>query len=367
MEAAQSASIAANQLPDPKLSVDLLDQRVSGPHEISPRPGRNGFPRQKIGISQEIPNGATRRARAEQAQANVSVAQANKAQAVHHLHLFTAQAWIDLYYAERRLKILEVLQQSLSELSNTVGARLESGNTRPAQAFEPERLMAELADRRSLRKADIEKSRAQLARWTGLDNPRIEGVPPAIDHDRKALMNRIEELPILGIKEAMVERAEADIQLARASKRPDFAINAAYTHRRPEYGEYVSIGVTIDLPLFARKRQNPLINARMLEADAARLQVEDLRRQLVAELSADLATNRSHRENWLRSRKILLPLAKKQAELERISYSAGRVDLATALNAAVAFAEAEIDLLDREATLVRDNVRIKFTYAGGMQ
>jgi len=105
----------------------------------------------------------------------------------------------------------------------------------------------------------------------------------------------------------------------------------------------------------------------MLEAHASRLEVEDLRRQLESELSSDLAINRSYKENWERSKNTLLPLAKKQAELERVSYSAGRVDLDTALNAAVAFAEAEIDLLDREATLMRDTIRIQFTYAGGMQ
>ena len=159
-----------------------------------------------------------------------------------------------------------------------------------------------------------------------------------------------------------MERAEADVELARANKRPDFSVNASYAHRRPEYGEYVSVGVTIDLPLFAKKRQNPLIDARILEASAARLEASDLERQLQAELSRDLAENRSYRESWERSKNTLLPLAKKQAELEQVSYGAGRVDLDTALNAAVAFAEAEIDLLDREATLVRDTVRIKYTY-----
>lgn len=366
VEAARSASIAADQLPDPKLSVDLLGQRIAGPHAVSPRPGRNGFPRQRIGISQAIPNGATRRARAERAKANITLARANKTQAVYQLDLLTAEAWTNLYYAEKRLKILDVLQQSLTDLSKTVGARLESGSSRPAQAFEPERLIAQLDDRRSLRNADIEKSRAHLARWIGLDKPQIEGAPPEIEFDRAALMERIEALPILGIQAAMVERAEAEVQLARARKRPDFAVNAAFSHRRPEYGEYVSVGVTIGLPLFAKKRQNPLIHARMLEADAARLEAEDLRQQLKAELSADLSVNQSHQENWERSKRILLPLAKKQAELERISYSAGRVDLATALHAAVDFAEVEIDLLGREATLVRDKIRIKFTYAGGL-
>jgi cobalt-zinc-cadmium efflux system outer membrane protein len=87
-----------------------------------------------------------------------------------------------------------------------------------------------------------------------------------------------------------------------------------------------------------------------------------LRRQLIAELQSDLASNHAHKENWLRSQNTLLPLAKKQAEMDRISYAAGRIDLGTALNAAVVFAETEIDLLDRERTFVRDTVRIKFTY-----
>ena len=362
IEAAQSAAIAADQLPDPKLSVDIMDRRIAGPFEFSPRPGRNGFPRQRIGISQDIPNGAKRRARAGQAMADITAARANKEALVQDAQLYSALSWIDLHYAQRRLHILEVLQQSLNELSATVGARLESGITRPAEAFEPELLIAKLADRRSRRVADIEKARAMLARWTGVDHPEIEGTLPEFTIDRENLVSTIKELPILDIQDAKVERAEADVELARANKRPDFSVNASYAHRRPEYGEYVSVGVTIDLPLFAKKRQNPLIDARILEASAARLEASDLERQLQAELSRDFAENRSYRESWERSKNTLLPLAKKQAELEQVSYGAGRVDLDTALNAAVAFAEAEIDLLDREATLVRDTVRIKYTY-----
>ena len=362
VEAAQSAAIAADQLPDPKLSLDILDRRIAGPFEFSPRPGRDGFPRQRIGISQDIPNGAKRRARAGQAMADITVARASKEALVQDVQLYSALSWIDLYYAQRRLRILEVLQQSLDDLSATVGARLESGTTRPAQAFEPEQLMARLADRRSQRVADIEKARVMLARWTGVDHPETAGSLPDFTLERQDLVDGVKELPILDIQDAKVERAEADLELARANKRPDFSVNASYAHRRPEFGEYVSVGVTIDLPLFAKKRQNPFIDARILETSAARLEANDLERQLQAELARDLAANRSYRENWERSKNTLLPLARKQAELEQISYGAGRIDLDTALNAAVAFAEAEIDLLDREATLVRDTVRIKYTY-----
>ena len=90
VEAVQSAAIAADQLPDPKLSVDILDRRIAGPFEFSPRPGRNGFPRQRIGISQDIPNGAKRRARAGQAMADITVARANKETLVQDVQLYSA-------------------------------------------------------------------------------------------------------------------------------------------------------------------------------------------------------------------------------------------------------------------------------------
>ena len=309
-----------------------------------------------------MPSIAKRRARAEQASADIVAAEAGKKDEIQNVHLYSALAWVDLYYAHRRLNILKILQDSLDDLTNTVASRLESGYSRPAEAFDPERLTAELADRRARREADVEIAKATLSRWIRIESPEIAGKAPEFELDREALLTRIELLPLLQIREARVKRAEADVDLARAGKNIDYSFNASYAHRRPEYGEYVSVGVTIDLPIFAKKRQNPRIAASMLKSEAERLRLEDLRRQLIAELQSDLASNRAHKENWLRSQNTLLPLAKKQAEMDRISYAAGRIDLGTALNAAVVFAETEIDLLDRERTFVRDTVRIKFTY-----
>ncbi len=366
VEAAESKLLPANQLPDPKLSIDLLDQRVAGPFEPSLRPGRDGFPRGRIGVSQEFPNAAKRRARVNQARSDIGIARAAKSAEIQDIGLYSALAWVDVYYVKQRLDILTLLQKSLDDLSATSAARLTSGATRPSQAFEPERLKARLADRRSLLQAELEKAQAVLSRWTGLENPQISGRPPLISLEASELRSGIDALPILEVEQARIQRAESDIDLARANKRPDFGVNASFTQRRPEYGSYVSLGVTIDLPLFSKKRQDPLINARILEANAARLEAQDVERQLIAQLSGDLAGNRALRENWDRSKDILVPLTKTQAELERVSYGAGRVDLGTALNAVIALAEAEIDLLDREASLVRDTIRIKFTYDRNM-
>lgn len=135
-------------------------------------------------------------------------------------------------------------------------------------------------------------------------------------------------------------------------------------NREPRYGNLFSLGVKIDLPLFAGKRQNPVIAAKASEMTRARLDRIDAERELIAALDSDLADHRMHHERFDRAQTTLLPLARERAELDRASYAAGRIDLGTALQSAIALAEAELDLLDRQADVARDGVRIMLTYEG---
>lgn len=365
--AAQRSSVAADQLPDPKLSVSSLDTRVGGPYEPSLRPGRDGFPRTQIGISQDIPNGAKRSARAARANAAIGVAQAREQLERQDVRLAAALAWTDLYFADQRVEILSLLLARLDDLAATAPARLESGGARPAQAFEPELLKARLADRRAARVAEREQAAALLTRWTGALDPEASGAPPEATLDIGALEAGIAQLPTLSLEQAQIIEAETAIDIARANKRPDFSVNAAFTRRRPEFGDYVSVGVTVDLPFFTKNRQDPIIDARILEANAAQLERQDIERKLRAELSSDLASYRMYRENYERARETLIPLSKTQADLERVSYAAGRVDLGTALNATVAAAEAQVDLVKRQQAMVRTAIRIQYTYDGDVQ
>ena len=66
VDAAQSAAIAADRLPDPKLNIVLQDFPVTGPD--AGRFNRDDFTMQVIGVSQDFPNPAKRRARATRAQ-----------------------------------------------------------------------------------------------------------------------------------------------------------------------------------------------------------------------------------------------------------------------------------------------------------
>lgn len=360
VEASRSASVAAGQLPDPTLSVGIDNFPVSGPPAFSFN--RDDMTMARVGIEQAFPNPAKRRAQRGRAQADIGVAEAGLAVEVQNVRLETALAWVDLYYAKRRLVQLQLLDQSLGELQATVSARLASGSARPSQALEPEQLRAAVNDRRSELTAEVAKAQARLARLTGDPQADVSGEPPVLDVDGPALRASLASLPRLQALDAEARAADADTELVRADKRPDWRVGTSYGRRDPAYGDMVSVTVSIDLPFFSKRRQDPLIAARESEASRARLLRDAGERELLAALDSDLADHAMHTARLENARTVLVPLAKRRAELDMASYAAGRLDLGGALLSTLTLAEAEVDALSREADVARDAIRINYTY-----
>ena len=360
--AAQSAAIAADRLPDPTLDVGIRDFPVTGPD--AGRFNRDDFTMTTIGVSQQFINPAKRHARAARAGAEIGIAEAGVEIEARAVRLETALAWVDLYYAERQLDQLKLLDESLSDLQSTVTARLTSGSARPSQSLEPDQLRAQVNDRRIALVAEIAKARAKLSRYTGDPDPSVAGAPPELTINRATLLAGIGDLPNLRALDAQTAAMDAETRLARADKTPDWKVSASYGRREPNFGDLVSVGVSIDLPLFGRKRQDPKIAARVSEAERARFDRLAGEREEVAALEGDLAEHAMHHARLANARDNLVPLARKRAKLDFDSYGAGTVDLGTALLATLTVAEAEVDLLVREAEVARDAIRINLTYAG---
>lgn len=362
VQAAQSAAIAADRLPDPTLDIGIRDFPVTGPDAGTLN--RDNFTMTTIGVSQQFVNPAKRRARAARAGAEIGIAEAGAAVQARSVRLETALAWVDVYYGERKLNQLKMLNSSLSDLQSTVSARLTSGSARPSQALEPDQLRAQIGDRRIALVAEIAKAKARLARFTGDPDPSVISTPPDLMINRGALLASVRDLPSLRALDAQTVAMDAETRLARADKTPDWKVSASYGRREPNYGDLVSVGVSIDLPLFGRKRQDPKIVARVNEAERARFERLAGEREIVAALEGDLAEHAMHHARLENARDNLVPLARRRAKLDFDSYGAGTVDLGAALLATLSVAEAEVNLLDREAEVARDALRIIITYAG---
>ena len=359
-DAARSAARSAGALSDPKLEFGFIGFPVSGPN--AGHPERDDFSTVRVGIEQDVPNRAKRTARTGRAEADIAASEAARLGETRTVRLGAALAWVDLYFAARKLTAIDAVRASVAPLIRTTPARLASGSARPAQTTEPAQILAAFDDRRAELVADAAKARAGLTRWTGDTAPDIAGPPPTAGIDALALRARLDRLPEIRIADAAAGQADADARLARAEKRPDWSWQVGYDRRNPRFGDMLGASVKVSLPLFAKNRQDPLILARELDAQRARLDAQATARELAADLDGDLADHAMHHERLERARTILLPLAERRAALETASYSAGNASLADALLAKIAVAEARLGLLTREADVVRDAVRINLTY-----
>ncbi|HEX8415924.1 MAG TPA: TolC family protein [Sphingomicrobium sp.] len=363
--AAGADARAAGTLPDPRLSFGLDNFPVSGP----PAYTFNGdsMTMARVGVQQDMPNLAKRHAAQAQARAAITSAEASQASRLRQIRLGAGSAWIDLAYAERRLRAMDSTLRELRALPAATRAAVASGSARPAQTLGADQAIATLEDRRDELVSAVARARAMLTRWTGAQAPEAAGDIPALDLEPARLRIALDRHPDILSADAGVSRAQADVSAARAEKRPDWGFEVAYQRRDSRYGDMVSAGVSMTLPLFARSRQDPRIAARQSAAAQADAEREDARRELTANLEAGLADHVMHHEQWMRARDMLVPLARKRAELETASYSAGRAGLTDVIEAKTALADAELTALDREAEVARDAVRLTITFGSDTQ
>lgn len=364
-DAARSSRGAAGSLPDPTLAVGVDSFPISGPLAFDP--GHDDFTWGRVGVSQDIPNLAKRHAAQARADTDIAAADAGTAVEARIVEVNTALAWINLAYAEKRLSALDDVLGRLQHIVQSSAGSVASGSARPAQTLAGQQAIAAMQDRRSEIESAVARARAILTRWTGDPNPQVVGAIPDFPVDAATLRSALNRHPTLRMADAETAQADADVRVATADRRPDFGVNVAYQHRDPRFGDYVSAGVTIGLPMFTRHRQDSQISAK--EADAARLRSEQeaARRALASDLDSDLADHVMHHDQWMRARDTLQPLAEQRVKLETASYAAGRASLADIADAHAALADAILTTLDREALVAADGARLVLTYRSDAQ
>jgi cobalt-zinc-cadmium efflux system outer membrane protein len=359
-QSARAAAFAAGRLPDPKIGLSVEGFPVSGPN--AGKPSQDDFADLRVGFSQDVPSRAKRGAQRDRAQTDITAADAAEAQTSREVRRGTTLAWINLYYAKRRLSALDELTASLEPLWKGAPSSVTSGDVRPAQALDADQMRADLDDRRDELQATAGRARAELARWTGDSQADVAGPTPTFDIDLSLLRASVDHLPELAVRDAVTAQADADVEMARADKRPDWGWDVGYQRRDPRFGDMVSVGVTMSLPIFGATRQDPIIAARATTTGQARAEREATRRDLVAQLDAGIADHVMHHDQWTRARDVLVPLAQRRADLETASYGAGRSNLSDVMQAFTTLANAQLTLLDREAAVVTDGARLVITY-----
>ena len=360
LDARREIADAADELPDPRLRAGIQNLPVSGPAAFEL--GRQLPTQIQVGIEQEIPNLAKRRARFGMADADIDLAAAQLRQTRYRVRVGAGMAWISLAYAQRALTVADDALAEIEGLVPLARSSVAAGSARPAESLEIRRAVLEVEDMRTRIEADREAAQAMLSRYTALPTATATGTIPSADLDPEGLRAMLQSNPELVVALAQVRQAEARSDLARSERRPDFGVNVSYGRRDPDFGDAISVMGSITLPIFADRRQNPRIAAAEAEAAAAQSARADRLRELEARFETDLAAWRSAYRQWQRATDELLPLAESRVDLERASFAAGRAELLDVIDAIKTLAVLRVDILQREEATVEAAANLRLTY-----
>jgi cobalt-zinc-cadmium efflux system outer membrane protein len=364
VEAAQSASVAAGRLPDPKLTFGVENLPVTGEERGSLT--RDFMTMRKVGLMQDVPNGGKRQSRAAAAAADTERARAERRVSILTVRRDTAVAWLARYYLERRGALFDELERENQLFAQSVQAQFAGGRGMPADLVAPKQEAAEIADRRDELASEIAKSKATLRRWLGPagDEP-LAGDPPALALDTEHLRGHIHEHPELAMFVPMTQMAQAQVHEAEAAKRPDWGVELSYGRRGSAFSDMVSLQFTLDLPLFARTRQDPQIAAKRQELNRVESQRDAMLRDHTEELDAELAEYQMTTRQLARLREAHLPLAQQKVDYQFASYRAGKADLTAVLNARRELIDERLKDIELDSKRAATVAKLYFFYGPG--
>lgn len=342
--AADRAVGPAGQLPDPQLVLGLENVPIEGPDAY--RLDRDFMTMQTIGVMQDMPSGAERRARRQIAEADVARADARLGVTTLEARFGAAQAWFAVHYAERRLEALRLIQSEATALAEVARARLAGGAGNANEAIEAEIDAARMRDRLADADAALVAARAELERWTG--ESAIAGEAPVFAVNAAELRAQLATHPALAAFAAEETASQANLDMARAERAPDWSWSLMYQNRERDFGDMASLEVRIGLPLFQAWRQGPLIEARRADQIRARGERAAALRAQRAALETALAQYAALDANLSRASATRLPLARQRAEAVQGSYAAGTASTDEIIAARRAAIEAELELIDLE-------------------
>lgn len=362
LSAAEQSALGASQQADPKLLLGLDNLPVEGGDKF--RLTRGSMTMRKIGFMQDFTRAEKLALRGERAAADVAKETVLLVAAKLGLRRDVALAWIERYFAERQLELVQTLARESELQIATTDATLAGGKGQATDAFTARLAVAQVADRITESERGVARARANLARWIGTAAASTPlDAAPAFDHlthSVAALTQNLETHPQLAVYVPLQAMAGSETRLAEAARRPDWTLEVAFQQRGPDYSNMFSIGVRIDLPLFQSRRQNPAIISRAAQAEQVRAQALAATRAYAAEVGNWFADWNAARARLQRYTTQLLPLAHERTEVALAAYRSGRGELAAVLDARRAEIDVRLNHLQLQSELARTWAQLNF-------
>ena len=363
--AADESSVADGALPDPRLKVGALNFPTRG------FPGtRDDMTQVGVSWEQMIPGGDKRRLRSERTQAEAEQIRAESLAARQAILRDVGVAWVDAWLAAASARLVGETAKESERAIELARIALSSGKGSLADVLAARQLLNQSADRRLEIAAQLERARAGLARW--MPGAAARELPETLPEFRSpapvaAAREALESHPQQRTLARMQSVADADTALAREASSPDRSIEVGYFARSGGRSDMLMFQMAFELPFYADKKQDRLLEAKLRLAERVREQRADQLRQLRAELESAYAEWRIAGERLRNVSEAVLPDARARLDALVGAHGSGTVPLAQVFDARRQLIDARMQELAMRAAQAKARVALQYFELEGTQ
>jgi outer membrane protein TolC len=388
-----SKSIAAGELPDPKISLGLANI-ASESFEFNQEP----MTQFKFGISQMFPRGQTRSLKKKKLQELAEVHPYLRSDRLMQLTLQVSNSWLDAFNSQQSIRLINKDRSLFEQLVEVTSANFTSalGKTRQQDIIRSQLELTRLDDRLTVLSEMKEVSIEKLQEWIGsgfieaeINSFNHRGVSSIsisndfketqllvplneIDLDSELILQMLLNHPSVKSIDQKIKSSQTNIELTKQKYKPSIGVSSSYGYRGnnaagENRSDLFSVGVTFDVPLFTKNRQDKEFSAAISESESLETTKTLLLRKMAAGLKKEVAKLTRLNQRLQIYQNTLLPQMHQQAEASLTAYTNDEGDFAEVVRARISVLNAELEDLAIKVAIQKSIIQINYFLSSNYQ
>ncbi|MCU7876498.1 MAG: TolC family protein [Candidatus Thiodiazotropha sp. (ex Lucinoma borealis)] len=296
----------------------------------------------QIGVSQKLPWPGKLELRADA----MRLTALGKQDAVSEARLMLARdvrrSWWNLFYLDRALATVKDNRERLRSFVQVVQMKYRVGDGQQQDVLLAQVELSGQLERQvrlqGMRNSEAARLHALMAHprdvsveLQPIEIPKLKKLVNAEAWFQKALIRR----PLLSMKRHALEAMDHRLALSRKSKYPDFTLKGAYGLRggnNPDgssRSDFLTIGVSLNLPLYQDQKQDREVDQRTSERMEARYALDDARREIREQVERALANYEQGRAQVRLLLNGIIPQTEQTVASMLAGYQVDKVDFLT--------------------------------------
>ncbi|WP_457642986.1 TolC family protein [Persephonella sp.] len=230
-----------------------------------------------------------------------------------------------LWETEEKLKIIQEYKSVAEDIIKLTNTLYAVGKASQSEVFDSQYFYSKLLQD----EINLKKRKNKLLssfRYLGVQNLTVPVSEPEQLKELSSYLSSIPSSPTYKKAEEELKTSTLKLKLAELGYKPDFAVFAGYSYRQ-EYPDFVSVGVSFNIPVWKKYRQDRAVLEANHKKTQAEHRLEEVKRRLTYSIEDTYYSAQASVENYRILKKLMLPQSQAVYRSLVSEYQVGKKDV----------------------------------------